>query len=296
MVMSNDEFSQEVSRLRAARADAHTRGFATLTCLPNKKDPYPKYSPHACHSATQNFATAMLPYDAGEAANFGIGCGESDLCVIDGDHGCNTYEEFIAWRDRNHFPPTLTARTGNRDGYRFHMFYRGAVKTVAFNIDGVTGEIKSAGGYVCGVGSRHPSGFLYEYILDVPLASTPEFVRTLAKVKTKPATMKDEDFELVEEGQRNGRLTSLAGSLRNLGLTEAGILSGIEDFARNRCENGDAYADLNEIPLRNMAYRASHWDIAAQGEVVFLKPVTTGLGMRKILAANALRDSRGEKL
>jgi hypothetical protein len=286
----------ELSRLRTARADAHARGFATLTCLPNKKDPYAKYSPHACHSATKDLAIAMQPYDDGEAANYGVGCGESDLCVVDGDHGCDSHEAFIAWRDRNGFPPTLTARTGNRDGYRFHMFYRGAVKTTAFSVDGVSGEIKSTGGYVCGAGSRHPSGALYEYIIDAPIAPTPDFVRNLAKPKTKPTPIKDEDFERVEEGQRNGRLTSLAGSLRNLGLTEVGILAGIEDFCRNRCKDGDAYADANENKLRDMAHRAATWDIAPQGEIVFLPKVTGRPSIRQVLAANALRDSRGEKI
>lgn len=268
--MNEDELKSEVQRLRAARADAHARNFATLTCKVGLKDPDPRYSAHAVNSATKNFSVAMQPYDNGEPCNFGIAAGESDLCILDCDHGLHTIEELLAWMERNHLPATLigiSGRQGKEMG--FHLFYKGAIKTTVFNIQGVSGEVKSIGGYVCGAGSRHPSGALYTYLdPDAPIAPTPDIVRNLVKPAPKPALVQEED-ELVPAGNRNQRLTSLAGTLRNAGLTELGILAGLEDFARNRCANGDQYADENEAKLRDLAYRASRWAVASKGVIDF---------------------------
>jgi hypothetical protein len=295
-----NEIQAEIARLRAARADAHKRGFATLTCKANLKDPDPRYSPHAVNSATKDSATAMLPYDNGIPANFGIGLSDnlSNLAVIDCDHGCKSFEEFIAWRDRNHFPATLTVHTGNRDGWRFHMYYAGAIKQTSFAIDGFSGEVKSQGGYVCGAGVRHESGALYEYVLDVPIAATPEFIRAFAKTAYKPAHInKDEEFPETPAGQRDAKIFSVGGSLRNLGMSEAAIAFGMDDYCRHHAEDGESYADEFESKIRDKAYRLfNKYDVAAQREIIFLQKATTGLGMSKVLAANALRDAKGEKL
>src|SRR5208337_209119 len=139
--------------------------------------------------------------DDGIEANYGISCGMSNITVVDCDHGLNTYEEFIAWRDKNHFPVTLTARSGNIDGYRVHMFYSGAVKTRGFEIDGVSGELKGSGGYVVGAGSIHPSGELYKYIVDEDIVPLPEGLQELAKEKKAlPNIAKVKRFPRVHDG------------------------------------------------------------------------------------------------
>jgi|SRR5208337_4439354 len=234
--MSNPEI---VKQLRVAAEDALHRGFAIITCLPHDKAPYAIYSPNACNSGTRKPEIALRAWDDGIEANYGISCGMSNITVVDCDHGLNTYEEFIAWRDKNHFPVTLTARSGNIDGYRVHMFYSGAVKTRGFEIDGVSGELKGSGGYVVGAGSIHPSGELYKYIVDEDIVPLPEGLQELAK--EKKALPNIAKGEKIPAGSRWNFLQSISGKLRNAGLSEEGIEAALWDFLKTNCEDGENY-------------------------------------------------------
>ena len=234
--MANPEI---VKQLRAAAEDALKRGFAIMTCLPHDKAPWAVYSPNACNSGTRKPEIALKPWDDGTEANYGISCGMSNVTVVDADHGLQTLEEFIAWRDKNKFPITLTSRSGNTDGYRVHMFYSGAVKTRGFEIDGVTGELKGSGGYVVGAGSIHPSGEKYKWIVDADIVPLPEGLADLAKEKKAlPDIAKGEK---IPAGQRWNFLQSTAGKLRNAGLDEEGIEAALWNFLKTRCEDGENY-------------------------------------------------------
>lgn len=248
--------TEEVARLATATEDALSRDFAVLACEPTDKPPYAKYSPHAVHSATTDKTKALQPYIDGYAANIGIACGQSDLAVVDVDYGLNSAEELDAWMKKNNLPPTLAVRTGRRTSYGIHLIYSGAIKTTTFDLDGCKGEVKSIGGYVLGVGSRHPiSGELYEYLRDIPIVPLPEvFKNGKAKVYEKT---KDTTFQLVPASQRNARLTSLAGTLRNQHLSEETIFAALKDFAINRCEDGESYFIQEEDKLRDLAHRAA---------------------------------------
>lgn len=264
--MSDEKIVQE---LRAAAQDALARGFSILTCLPHDKAPWAQYSPHAWKSGTYDPAIALKPWDDGTEANYGISCGQSNLTVIDADHGLNTLEEFIAWRDKNNFPPTLTARSGNRDGYRVHMFYTGAANTTKFDIDGVTGELKGKGGYVVGAGSIHPSGFKYEYILDIPMVSLPDGIANLGAEK-KPLEFKPvaQGGKLVSAGTRWIHLQSLSGKLRNAGMSEEGIENALWDFLKTNCEDGENYPPEKVTALAKAA--VTKFDATEAAPIVFL--------------------------
>jgi len=187
-----------VAELRASAEDALSRGFAILTCEPRDKNPYVKYSPHAVNSCTRVPEIALAAWVAGEEANYGVGCGPSNITVVDCDHGLNNLEEFEAWRVKHGFPTTFTVRTGRRlnkttgaPEYGVQMYYSGAVKTCGFDIGGVTGELKGLGGYVCGPGSIHPdSGEKYAIIKDVPVVSLPEGLVEHAKKKAGNSSRK----------------------------------------------------------------------------------------------------------
>ncbi len=171
-----------VGEILASAQDALARGFAILTCEPHDKSPWALYSPHAVNSSTRNPDIALKAWKDGHEANYGVGCGQSNICVVDVDHGISTVEEFEKWKVTNGFPETFTVISG-RDGFGAHMYYSGAVPTTGFDIGGVTGELKSHGGYVVGAGSVHPSGKKYSIYKDVPIAPLPEGVRILTKDK-----------------------------------------------------------------------------------------------------------------
>jgi hypothetical protein len=228
--------TDEVNRLAAAVQNAIDRGFSVITCLPREKGPYPRYSPHAINSATRNLDQALAPYSDNIAANYGVACGISGLCVIDCDHGIQSLAELNNWMFKNHLPETLTIQSGREGEAGFHLYYFGARATAGFNLDGVTGELKSNGGYVVGPGSRHPSGQLYKIVNDIAIAPFPE-AAFLAKPEYESQEFPAPGLPagtLVPASQRNGRLFQLSMKLLNLHLGEDAIFTALDDFARNQ--------------------------------------------------------------
>ena len=122
-------------------------------------------------------------------------------------------------------PETYTVHTGRRinpkDGtpeYGVQLYYADTMPSVGeFSLGGGTGQVKSLGGYVMAAGSIHPdSGDAYELMTDTPIAPLPDVVRSL-KTEHKPV---EDDGQPITEN-RNIRLTSIAGKLRNAGLSAA---------------------------------------------------------------------------
>ena len=255
-------FTDECARLYAVAQDALARGFSILAVEPRDKGPYARYSKHAVNSATTDHDVALLPYVEGAEANFGVACGKSGLTVVDVDHGIKSHEELTQWMFKNNLPPTLTVQSGrDTDDKGYHLYYSGPRQTTDFNLDGVTGELKSNGGYVVGPGSRHPSGKLYEIVHDVDIAPFPEAAfpnKSKYESQGTPSTglpAGTSSQTLVPASQRNGRLTSLAGSLRNKHLNEDTIFAALRDFAINQCEDGENYFVVEEAKLKDLSHR-----------------------------------------
>lgn len=143
-------------------------------------------------------------------ANIGIACGASGLCVLDADHGLKDGNEFNVWRERNGLAGTYTVRSGRAE-FGVHMYFKGAVPDGKFELDGVTGEIKSLGGYVVAAGSTHPSGNEYREVVKVPLAHTPAIVEQSRKRASEGTA--DDGLPVTES--RNIRMASIVGKLRH---------------------------------------------------------------------------------
>jgi hypothetical protein len=302
------QFSQDVTFLRASAEDALSRNFFILAVEPQSKQPLGKYSPNGVRSASSDPKVALRPYDDGIAANYGVACGKSNLAVIDIDKGVSSVEELKRWMEKNSLPETLTVVTG-RDGFGAHLYYRGAVPSTDFALNGVSGDVKSNGGYVVGPGSVHQSGKRYEIINDVPLVPLPEVFKTQAKKAAKPiiASAVVPGGNLVLEGDRNPWQTSLVGHLRNFRngeLTEDAMYEGVTAMTRVFCEEGEAYVAENDAKIRKLTERGvrdfevsseylsrrmSHAEMIAEAEndshrvpivkdLIFRKTVNIGIG------------------
>ena len=261
-----------VAKLRASVADALKRGFAVLTCLPHDKGPYPKYSPHAVLSAIRKPESVVFAaWDAGEEANYGVGCGQSNLAVVDVDHGVNNLDELKSWMKEHNLPTTLTVQSGRTTEAGFHLYYSGAVATCGFKVGNVTGEIKSIGGYVCGAGSIHPSGEEYRIVIEADIVPLPEGFIAISKDKSKAPLdvnkTKAEHGGLIPAGNRWAHLESAAGKLRNAFLSEEGIYNALKDFAAENCEDGENYPDDK---IKEIAHAAvTKFDAQAPTAAVF---------------------------
>jgi hypothetical protein len=297
------QVSQDVALLRSSAQDALSRNFAILAVEPNSKKPLSKYSPNGVKSASTDPKIALRPYDEGVPANYGVACEKSNLAVIDVDKGVSSLEGLKLWMQRNSLHETLTVVSG-RQGFGAHLYYSGAVPSTTFDLEGVSGEVKSIGAYVVGAGSVHPSGKKYEIADNAPVAKFPtEVFKGKEKLRAKPAIVS----AVVPEGQRNRWETSLAGYLRNFkggALSDDAIYEGLKALSSVCCEDGEAYVAANDAKIRDLAKRGvrnfevspefrlkrmSHAEMIAEAErdsnfvpivkdLIFRKTVNIGIG------------------
>jgi hypothetical protein len=259
-----------VAELKLAAQDALDRGFAILTCEPKGKLPWAKFSPHAWKSATRNPEIALRPWNEETEANYAVSCGMSNLTVVDCDSGFQTKDDFLAWKQKHNVPDTFTVHTGRAEGYGVHMYFSGAVQTMAFEMGPVVGELRGQGAYVVGAGCIHPSGNKYEVIDDSPVTSLPEGLMEYAALHAKTKgefKPQSQGGDLIKSGNRWIHLQSTAGKLRNLGLGADAIYTALKDFAAKNCEDGENYPDEKIKALAEAAEKV--FDVAEAAPVVF---------------------------
>lgn len=165
-------------------------------------------------------------------ANVAVAGNGSGIAVLDIDHGLTDNAALRAWCERNGIPETYTVRTGRRPEFGAQMYFAGAIPDVGvWQLDGCSGQVKSAGGYVMAAGCIHPdSGERYELICNVPVAPLPDVVRNLRK----PAAATSNNSKVpktawslpVHDGEnRTGFLLEQTGAMRNLGCGKDSILA-----------------------------------------------------------------------
>lgn len=204
-------------------------------------------------------------------ANVAIACGPSGLAVLDIDHGLKDGMALLTWQTHNQLPRTFTVRTGRRPEYGFQLYYTGAIPDVGeWALDGCTGQVKSAGGYVMGPGCVHPdSKEKYECTDSYDPVETPNVMRQL-KTKSKPSAQ-DDGSPIIEN--RNVRLTVLAGKMRNAGANRDELEAYLLRKNAERCQ-----PPLEEEEVRQIAKHAAEWElpkpepVAVIGTAVGLEP------------------------
>jgi hypothetical protein len=166
--------------------------------------------------------------------------------------------EFVAWRDRNGLPVTYAVRSGRRPEFGVQSYYSGNLKDGKFELDGVRGDIKSAGGLVLAAGSIHPSGEEYQVIVDAPIAPAPVVIE---RSRVKQDTAPDDNSPITES--RNIRLTSLAGKMRNAGLSFEEIEAALLRRNEERCIPPLSEEEVKGIAAHVAAYPVPELDPVA---------------------------------
>jgi hypothetical protein len=191
------------------------RGWYVHPLKPGDKIPVSK---HGKNDATLDEAQVRECWTLNSTCNVGISCGPSGLLVLDADHGFKDGEGFQAWRERNNIPVTYSVRTGRRPEFAVQMYFSGSAKDGKFELDGVTGEIKSLGGLVMAAGNIHPDSKERYYVLvDAPLAPAP--LDLVERIRVRKQTDAALGGELITEN-RNMAMISILGKMRNVGLTD----------------------------------------------------------------------------
>lgn len=240
--------------------DCLSRGWYVFPCVPRTKRPLGGLAPNGVNDASNHEGQIRKWWAAKPDANVAIACGPSGLSVVDCDHGNATEADARAWMKRAGLPKTYTVHTGRRvnpkDGtpeYGVQLYYSETMQSVGeFSLGGGTGQIKSLGGYVMAAGSIHPhSGEAYELITDGQVAPLPDVVRAL-KTEHKPV---EDDGQPITEN-RNIRLTSIAGKLRNAGLSAELLETTLLQVNEDRCD-----PPLGEEEVQRIAGSVSRYAI-----------------------------------
>jgi putative DNA primase/helicase len=214
---------------------------------------------HGLNDATTDAETIRRWWAKWPTANVGIRTGEmSGLVVLDIDVKKHNGRDTLAALEREHgtLPATLTARTGGGGEHRAFRHPGGKVKSTAGDI-GPGLDIRADGGYIIVEPSRHVSGKTYEWVdLDAPIAVAPQWLLALNDAGRSKAPDDEADAEKGwDQGERNTRMTSVAGRLRRIGLNEHDIFDELRKVNKRRC-----HPPLDDDELRRIAVNVSHYE------------------------------------
>ena len=235
------------------------RGWHVFPCRPRTKEPAVQ---GGFKAATLDEAKVREWWARWPEANPAIATGASGLCVLDIDHGTESLDDAREWLKGRGIPLTYAVRTGRRPEYGLQLYYAGeGLKSIAWSDASarsnegpgvVSGDIRCATGYVMAAGSIHPSGEAYEVALRGSVEPVPEFVRNL---KAERGAGIPDDGEPITTA-RNNALTSIAGKLRNAGLSAEALEVALIQVNADRCQ-----PPLSEGEVRRIAANASAWSM-----------------------------------
>jgi len=213
------------------------RGWPVFPCKPRSKEPA---TPHGFQDATTDEGQIVAWWTATPDANIGLACEAAGVDVVDDDprHGGDESLEELEER-LGKLPTTPVSLTG---GGGTQQFFRGngrrlPSKASTFGLPGI--DTRGRGGYVVLPPSIHPSGRPYAWNVeahpdDMPLATLPDRWYDAATTRTTPPA--DSSANKIKAGVRDQTLTSIAGTMRRRGMSEAAILAALTAENAARCE------------------------------------------------------------
>ena len=221
--------------LRSAQEYA-ALGKRVLPCRPSGKEPLTE---HGFRDATADARQIHRFWKQWPDANIGIATGKaSELLVLDVDPrhgGFKSLETLCAHHKKT---KTVVQITG---GGGLHIFFKhpGSMRGMKL-APGI--EVKADGGYIIVPPSVHPSGPQYQWangksLSDLQPARVPDWLLSEIALRRKQcSTLAETDFKTWPEGERNTRLTRVAGSLRRQGCSRTEIATALQELNASRCK------------------------------------------------------------
>jgi hypothetical protein len=204
------------------------------------------------------------------ACNWGMATGSSSgvfVLDVDGEAGlCSVIE-----LEKLHLslPQTLKVQTGNGR----HLYFKWPVTAELRNSASKLGtglDVRAAGGYVIVPPSLHSNGKVYKFIDgNAEIATAPDWLiwmltkRKPGKVFTHSAKERLLEF-VFPQGQRNDRLTKLAGIMRRPGMATQSIRAALLTENRTRCRPPLAESEVAAIAESVSRYPVSEEEAPLQ--------------------------------
>lgn len=195
-------------------------GHDPATCTERGKHPTTKFSQTATADTEQ-----VVAWFAGATRNYGIATGPSGVFVVDDDAVDNLIKYAASIGEE--IPSTLLVATSRG----FHYYFAQVDPPIGCSSGALPKgiDVKGAGGYVVGPGSRHASGRSYVIVNDTEPAAPPAWLLAAIRGNAAPAPTPagtDHPFATLNEhagpigaGERHTKLLAYAGHLRSRGLT-----------------------------------------------------------------------------
>jgi len=202
--------------------------------------------------ATTDEATIRQWFRQWPDANIGIATGAaSGFFVLDVDPrsgGSESLKTLLAQHGK--FAQSVWAKTG---GGGWHLLFKhpgGKIKSSAHALSSGL-DVKGDGGYIVAAPSLHASGQTYAWGSEYDaIPDAPDWLQLLVTSPADTHTPRDTSHTSegeIGEGRRNQTLTSLAGSMRRRGMTEAAIYAALVVENEARCSPPLADADVRKI-------------------------------------------------
>lgn len=189
----------------------------------------------------------------GIAFNIGIAAGSfSGLVVLDIDPKNGGYESIKQFT----IPPTLEVITGSGGKHYYYALpegveIRNSAGKLAAGLD-----VRGENGYVVAPPSIHASGNEYRWAVDpravrpVPWPKELRIDQTQSGLMGRTDTLtksQETDLDIIQQGCRNERLTSIAGAMRRKGCDQEAIFAALISINQRQCRPPLTYEELRKI-------------------------------------------------
>jgi putative DNA primase/helicase len=237
-----------------------SKGWLVFPVRPDKKP----YTSNGFYDATRDERQIRAWWEQWPNAAIGVRCGvESGIVVVDIDAGKGGPQSLAALiATHGDLPDTLISNTG---GGGQHFFFKSpgerCLNSVSKLGEGI--DVRADGGYAIVAPSRHASGNHYSWATSVAPAELPDWLREAILHRTTPGASRMEPgggnplvgTDLIAEGGRNAKLTSMAGVLRAQGNGEDSIYTVLCGINAVRCK-----PPLPDHELRTIARSVCHYE------------------------------------
>jgi len=226
-------------------------------------------TPHGVKDATSGAQQIESWWSQRPDSSIGLATGEpSGVDVLDVDpRACGDESLYELERKHGELGPTVISLTG---GGGSHLFFRHitGLKNQAGEI-GAGLDFKTSGGYVILPPSSHASGRAYAWKggsrpNERAVSEAPAWLAQLLSTVTRPLSSsaatragarRAADGEKWAPGERNNRLTSIAGAMRRRGLSQEAIEAALLAENRLRCEPLLEEAEVQRIAASVALYQ-----------------------------------------
>lgn len=210
-------------------------------------------------------------------ANIAIACGPSGLTVIDVDprHGGDeTFRDLVERYGRDALTETVIALTGNNGN---HYYFAASDPPLRSSVGAWQGvDIRGHDGYVVAPPSLHESGRLYEWERPASKHELAPFPAIAIETRSARAQALTPGAP-IPVGKRDDTLASLAGAMRQRGMSEDSIYAALRIENAERCT-----PPLPDSDLRRIARSVARYEPSRDIPVSRAKFTKTYANLRKI--------------